>query len=202
MIRITDDNEQDDDTVLDFYIGGREFLDGIGDPARQKIKNFSEELSLEFNSASLSCPESYRLQEKNYGYGADWIIVLVEFIANNDWIGAAAKVGGLISLGKHVRDFIKKRSDQNVYLGIRASRLVAVNAINEMVEIRDVELLSEVELDRGESGFAEKEYLFVLGVNKQVPTSLDVYNKDNIYRGIVFVALISWKGEVKSINKF
>ena len=158
MISVAKENKHDDEIALDFYMGGREFLDGIGEPAKQKVKNLSEEISLKFKNASLPYPESYRLQEKNYGYGADWIIVLVEFIANNDWIGAVAKAGGIISPGKHIRDFIKKKSDQNVYLGIKTGRLIAVNAISEVAEIQDVEFLSEVELDRGESGFAEKEY--------------------------------------------
>ena len=142
----------DENIALDFYIGGREFIDGIGDPAKQRIKSFSEELSSKLKDISIPRPESYRFQEKNYGYGADWVVAFIEFVANNDWISAVAKIGGLITLGKHIRDFVTKKRDQNVFLGIRAGRLVAINAVSEVVEVHDVELLTEYELDRGEAG--------------------------------------------------
>lgn len=188
--------------ALDFFISGKEFINGIGEDAKEKIKNVCNELSSELKEKSISLSNQYSFKEKNYGYGADWAVSLVEFIANNSWVGVAAKIGGLITLSKHIVNFIEKRKNQNIFMGIETSKIVSIGKISENIEIRDIELLAEYRLNRGETGFVEKEFLFIWGINKYNPGPQEIFNNDSEYLGTIYIVNIDWRGNVKSINKF
>lgn len=188
--------------ALDFFISGKEFINGIGENAKEKIKNVCNELSSELKEKSIDLSKQYSFEEKNYGYGADWVVSLVEFVANNSWVGATAKIGGLVTLGKHIVNFIKKRKNQSIFIGIKTSRIVSIGKISEDVEIRDIELLAEYQLNRGETGFAEKEFLFIWGINKYNASPQEIFNNDGAYPGTIYIVNIDWRGNVKSVNKF
>lgn len=188
--------------ALDFFISGKEFINGIGEDAKEKIKNICKELSSELKEKSIDLSNKYSFKEKNYGYGTDWAVSFVEFVANNSWVGAAAKIGGLITLGKHIVNFIEKRKDKNIFIGIKTSRIVSIGKISEDIEIKDIELLAEYQLNRGQMGFVEKEYLFIWGINKYNPGPQEIFNNDSEYLGTIYIVNIDWRGNVKSINKF
>jgi hypothetical protein len=119
--------------IINFYITGREFLDGLGQEGKIKIDTLAREFNKEVQEAEV------KSEEKNYGRGADWVVILVEFIAQNPYIGAVAKIGGLITLCKHLVEFFNNKKEKGLLLGLQSGRYYSIFEVSKQINIDSIE---------------------------------------------------------------
>ena len=187
---------------LNFLVTGREFTNGVSDEAKEKINTIYSSFSDEMKTNSIDTAFEKPIEEKNYGRGADWAFAVVEFLATNSYVKAAATTGGLITLGKHVVSFFSKNKKNGVFLGIDAGRMFAAAKLAEDVEILNITTLNQIEINRSKTGFDNREYLYVFGVNKFEYDVQDSANKDNYFKGDIYTVHLSWEGTVINVTKY
>lgn len=191
--------------VIDLYISGKEFINGISDDAKIKIGKVLNQLEGEIKTTTKIDIHKHTVDEKNYGYGADWPVALIEYIAHADWLKAIATTGGVITFAKHIANAFKKIFDKkecSLYLGINSAQFFAVHYLSKDINIENIELLNKFEINRKQAGFVSKEFLFIFGVNKSNFHVLDKSNKEKFYNGIIYTVHLDWLGNLKGLQRF
>ena len=161
----------------------------------EKLKGVIEDVKEERLFAELS----FGSEEKNFGYGADWILILVEWFSKSDVANALANFGGIISLAHAFSALFQKlksrREKYDLRVGLNSAKLLALDAIakKDTSENRDdflYKFLLEYDLNR-EVIAEEKDFIFV--VRKQLKGTEN--NCDD------FFVHINWLGDIKAIEK-
>ena len=187
---------------LDFLITGKEFINGVGDEAEEKVNRIYSDFSNELKANSIDSEFKKPIEEKNYGRSADWPFAVVEFLATNPYVKAAATASGLITLGKHVISFFSKNKENGIFLGIDSGRMYAAAKLSEDINILNIITLSQFELNRSDTGFDAREYLYVFGINESEYDVQDTANKDSYFKGDIYVVHLSWEGTVINVTKY
>ncbi len=191
--------------ALDLYLSGKEFINGIGNDAKIKIGKVLNQLEGEIKDVTRIGIHEHTVGEKNYGYGADWPVALIEYIAHADWLKAIATTGGVITFSKHIASVFKKlfdKKESSLYLGINSAQFFAIYYISKDIDIKNIELLNKFEINRGEMGFVSKEFLFTFGINKSKLGKQEKSNNEKIYYGIIYTVHLDWLGNLRGLQKF
>lgn len=192
---------------LDLYISNSELIrNGLTEKSKKEIADFSSEFEKEVKDITKTEIRKSLVKEKNYGMGADWTVAFVEFVARSDFLKAIATTGGLITFSKHIVTIFKKfmeRKDPSILLGIRTAKFFAVKYISDEISVKNLKLVKSYELNRGETGFMDKEYLFIFSVNKvKINDVQNRFNREKKYTEEIFIVCIDWRGNLKSIKRF
>ena len=195
-------NNHNQHESVNFLVTGKEFINGVGVEAKEKVNAIYSDFSDELKIHSINTAFEKSIEEKNYGRGADWVLAAVEFLATNPYVKAASTTGGLITLGKHIASFFNKKREEGVFLGIDAGRMFAAAELSEEVNVKNISTLSQIEINRSDSGFDNREYLYVFGVNQYKYDVQDTANNDLYFRGDIYLVHLTWEGVVVNVTKY
>lgn len=160
----------------------------------EKLKSVVDDIKGEKLFAELS----FSSEEKNFGYGADWVLILVEWFSKSDVANALANFGGIIGLAHTFSALLQKlkskREKYDLRVGLNSAKLLALDVIaresaSENGDDLLYEFLLEYELSR-EVIAEEKDFIFV--VRKQLQGVKSEYND--------FFVHINWFGDIKEIK--
>ncbi len=161
----------------------------------EKLKGVIEDIRGEKLFAELS----FSSEEKNFGYGADWVLILVEWFSKSDIANALANFGGIVGLANAFSSLFQKlknkREKYDLRVGLNSAKLLALDAItkgdtSESPDNFSNRFLLEYELGR-ETIAEEKDFIFV--VRKQSKCVEDNHND--------FFVHINWLGDIKAIKR-
>lgn len=182
--------------LFDLYISDLDVTTGnLQDHKKsEKLKSVVDDIKGEKLFAELS----FSSEEKNFGYGADWVLILVEWFSKSDVANALANFGGIIGLAHAFSALLQKlkskREKHDLRVGLNSAKLLALDVIarESVSENGDdllCEFLLEYELSR-EVIAEEKDFIFV--VRKQLQGVKSEYND--------FFVHINWFGDIKEIK--
>jgi len=161
----------------------------------EKLKSVIEDIKKERLLTELS----FSSEEKNFGYGADWVLILVEWFSKSDVANALANFGGIIGLAHAFSILLHKlkakREKYDLRVGLNSSKLLALDAVTKEDNLENqnnflYKFLLEYELGR-EIIAEEKDFIFVM--RKQSKNAEGNYND--------FFVHINWLGDIKDIRK-
>lgn len=85
--------------IFDFYLNDQDVATGkINNFKKSKLlTNIKNDMASEKQLVNLRMNE----REHNFGYSADWTLVIIEWLAKNDWVNAISNLGGLIAFSSY-----------------------------------------------------------------------------------------------------
>lgn len=183
--------------LFDLYISDIDVTTGNLQDYKQseKLKGVIKDIKKEVLFAELSCNS----EEKNFGYGADWVLILVEWFSKSDVANALANFGGIVGLAHAFSALFQKlkakREKHDLRVGLSSAKLLALDAITREGNLENqndllYQLLLEYELSR-EIIAEEKDFIFIL--RKQSKNSGSDCND--------FFVHINWLGDIKTIKQ-
>ncbi len=184
-------------SLFDLYVSDIDVTTGnLQDHKKsEKLRSVIDDVKGEKLFAELS----FSSEEKNFGYGADWVLILVEWFSKSDVANALANFGGMISLAHAFSTLLQKlkskREKYDLRVGLNSAKLLALDVIARESVLENngeflYKFLLEYELSR-EVIAEEKDFIFV--VRKQ---SKGVKSNHND-----FFVHINWLGDIKEIKK-
>lgn len=138
------------------------------------------------------------ITELNYGLGADWPVELIEFIVS-DPVSATLNLNAVYEIFQKLSNGIKKKLKRKrgepiapqIFLGPEVAASVVAIKLKEIGVEPDLELITTVELEKGDS-FIHKEYIILLK-----PQNVGEAPTNSIY-----LAHIDWQGNIKHFSSF
>lgn len=176
--------------ILDFYVNDIDFVVGrINKPEDSKI--IQEIKTIVDNDKKLS-NFKVLLQDKNFGYSADWSVILAEWLANDKWVNAISNLGGLVAFSGYFHSFLKKLkgkyNDNKIFVGLSSARLIAFHKVFEAEKDQIIKFSYDVVFEREVSrqgSFEEKDFIFLI---RRTLESRDLK---------LFFIHINWQGEAE-----
>ena len=184
--------EIENNIIFDLYLSGK---DG-NVPNNEDIEKVEKLLP---SSLKLEKLEK-NLKEKNYGRGADWPVVLIEWL-NNNYFSATLNFLSLVIIGKNVFNLIKDRPKEGnlIFLGVKSASYIGFYYINKNFPDKEFTLLSSIEIERG--SFASKKEFVIIFTEKNSLHDNDpqlLANADNSIFGELIIIHLDWDGNLKS----
>lgn len=137
--------------LLDFYLNDLDVVIGRIDDFRQSklLDELKTDISKEDKIVNLGAKESIN----NFGYSADWHLILVEWFAKSDWANAIANLGGLLAFSQYFLFLwgkLKNKYEDKLRVGIASARLLALGTVfqkeSQGVQKFNYEILFEKEV--------------------------------------------------------
>lgn len=183
--------------LFDLYISDIDVTTGNLQDYKQseKLRGVIEDIKKEVLFAELSCNS----EEKNFGYGADWVLILVEWFSKSDVANALANFGGIVGLAHAFSALFQKlkakREKHDLRVGLDSAKLLALDAVTKEGNLENqndllYQFLLEYELSR-EIIAEEKDFIFIL--RKQSKNAGSDCND--------FFVHINWLGDIKAIKQ-
>ena len=105
MFNFTKNKKDKSSVIFDLYINDIDFVIGrISKPEDSKI---TQEIKAIVKSDEKFSNFKVNLQDKNFGYSADWPMILAEWLADDKLINAISNLGGLIAFSFYFNSFVK-----------------------------------------------------------------------------------------------
>ena len=177
--------------AFDFIILDQEVARGLKPPREARdFNNVIREINSDF------AVKNYKktAKEINLGTGADWYHVLVNGIAENQTLNAAANLVIFIELGKWIIKAIKKFNNENlnVKIGPASARMIAFAEVAKQKNFKSLDIISESE-GPSQGALLETDY-FIL-----VRGQLEDFREDGSPLTLNYIVRISCKAEILKI---
>lgn len=177
-------------TIFDLYINDTDFVVGrINKPEESKI---TQEIKAMVDNDEKFSNFKISLQDRNFGYSADWPMILVEWLAGDKWINAVSNFGGLVAFTAYFNSFLKtlknKYKNNQILVGLISARFISFHKVFELEKDQIVKFSYDIVFEREvarQGSFEEKDFIFLIRRTFE--------NKDLK----LFFIHISWQGEVK-----
>lgn len=152
--------------IFDFYLNDIDVVIGRIDDFRQStlLNNIKSDINREVKITELGTKESIN----NFGYSADWHLILVEWFAKDDWANAIANLGGLLAFSQYFLSLWKKLKNKygdKLRVGALSARLLSFGIVFEKeyqkTQKFNYEILFEKEIAK-QGSFEEKDFIFVI----------------------------------------
>ena len=113
---------------------------------------------------------SFSSEERNFGCGADWVLILVEWFSKSDITNALANFGGIVGFAHAFSVLFKKLKNKcekyDLRVGLNSAKLLALDAITKEDAFENPgnflnKFLLEYELSR-EAIAEEKDFIFIV----------------------------------------
>ncbi len=176
--------------LFDFYLNDQDAVIGRIDDFRKSelLGEIKNDILAESSLSDLRSQEN----ERNFGYSADWPLIIVEWLAKDNWVNAVSNLGGLIAFSSYFFSLftkLKSKYDDKLRVGIASARLIAFAMVFEKESENKTkfqyEILYEREIVR-RGGFEEKDFVFLIRRTLE--------NRDLL----VFFIHIDWLGNIKN----
>lgn len=176
--------------IFDFYVNDIDFV--VGRINKLEDSKITQEIKTIVTNDKKFSNFKVRLQDKNFGYSADWSVILAEWLANDKWVNAISNLGGLVAFSEYFHFFVKnlkdKYNDNKIFVGLASARLIGFHKVFESEKDQimkfSYDIVFEREISR-QGSFEEKDFIFLIRRTFE--------NKDLK----LFFIHISWQGEVK-----
>ena len=187
---------ENNNTIFDLYLSGKE-----GNvPDKKDVEEIEKLLppSLKFEKLEK------KLKEKDYGRGASWPVLFIEWL-NNDYLSATFNFLSLVIIGKGILNLITNRSRKMnlIFLGPKSASYIGFYYINKNFPDKEFALLSSIEIERGSFAF-QKEFVVIFTEKNSLydndPQLLA--NADNSILGKLIIIHLDWEGDLKSLSVY
>ena len=185
---------KNDNIIFDLYLTGK---DGES-PGMNDISEVEKLLSQTFEFEKLK----KKLKEKNYGRGADWPVLFIEWL-NNDYLSATLNFLSIVVIGKNILNLVttKKEKPNAILLGPKSASYVGFYYLDKNFPGKEFTLMSSIEIDRGNFEFRKEFVIIFKEKNDGLENDLQISaNEDISVFGKLAVIHLDWYGNLKALN--
>lgn len=143
-----------------------------------------------------------KLKEKDYGKGASWPVLFIEWF-NNDYLSATLNFISLVVIGKNILNLIvtKKEKPNTIFLGQKSASYVGFYYLDKNFPNKEFSLISSMEIDRGNFEFKKEFVIIFKEKNGWFNDNLQITaNEDDSVFGELVIIHLDWYGSLKSLN--